>query len=204
MAKKKSASLLGSVDLFGLNAFGQSTMSPVYGALIGGGAATVGSFIASKTSAEGKKEWIGLAAGFASAGALFASPKTRHAALGAAVGSFLAAGVPLLFKAVTGASSLGVAQLEYLNGLGVPQINYLNGAGLGLPGISMVPDAQGTIPGVHGTSFAGSQVGSPGASAPVDLLGAATAQSNQVSLLGGPTISGLSSAYGATLLGGGR
>lgn len=203
MAKKKSASLLGSVDLFGLNAFGQSPMSPVYGALIGGGAATVGAFAASKTAAADKKEWIGLGAGLAAAGALYANKKTRPAALGAAVGSFLAVGMPMLFKAVSG-QALGVAQVEYLNGLGVPQINYLNGAGLGLPGISMVPDAQGTIPGVHGTSFAGPQIGSPGASAPVDLLGAATAQSNQVSLLGGPTISNLSQAYGATLLGGGR
>jgi hypothetical protein len=202
MAKKK---MLGSVDLFGLNAFGQNPgMHPIYGALIGGGAAAVGSFAASKSaSLAGKKEWIGMATGFAASGALYASKKTRHAALGAAVGTFLASGLPLLFKAVTGQSSLGVAQLEYLNGLGVPQINYLNGAGLGLTSMSHLPDAQGTIPGVHG-SFAGPQMGAPGASAPVDLLGAATAQSNQVSLLGGPAISGLSSAYGATLLGGGR
>ena len=204
MAKRRRHKMLGSVDLFGLNAFGQNPgLSPIYGTLIGAGAASIGGFAAGKSaSLASKKGWVGLAAGLAASGALYASTKTRHASLGAVVGTFVAAGLPMLFSAITGQSALGVSQVEYLNGLGVSQINYLNG--LGLTSMSELPEAQGTIPGVAGQSFAGPQMGRPGSSAPVDLLGASTSQSNQVSLLGGPPISGLSTAYGATLLGGGR
>jgi hypothetical protein len=107
-------------------------------------------------------------------------------------------------------SGLGRTQLSYLNGLGMrqqaggqylngPQVSYLNG--LGIPSIAPQPQSVGTIPGVAGPSFAGTQMGT---AAPVSLLGQASARSAQVSLLGGPPIHGLSAAYGATLLGAGR
>jgi len=201
MAKKKS---LGSVDLFGLNAFGQNPgMSPIYGALIGGGASALGAFAASKSAKlADKKEWVGMATGIAAAGALYASPKTRHAALGAAVGTLLATGIPMLFRAATG-QALGVAQVEYLSGLGVHSLEALNG-GLGLPGIVPLPETYGAYGVANSAPMAGAQFGAPGAQAPVDLLGAATAQSTQVALLNGPPVHGLANAYGATLLGGGR
>lgn len=209
MAKK----MLGSVDLLGLNAFGQNPgMSPIYGALIGGAATAAGAFVASRTSQQDKKEWIGLGAGLAASAALYASKKTRHAALGSAVGTVLAAGTTMLLKAMDKSEAastpgVGVAQIQYLNGpMGVPQIQYLNGPGLGLPSIAPVQQSTGTIPGVAGpgSGIAGPQLMAPGASAPVNLLGLRTPQSDQVKLLGGPTISGLSASYGATLLGGGR
>jgi hypothetical protein len=88
---------------------------------------------------------------------------------------------------------------QYLNGLGIPRVQAMNG--LGLATVAPQPQSVGTIPGVAGPAFAGTQMG---AAMPVNAVGAATSQSRQVQLLGGPQIHGLSAAYGATLLGGGR
>jgi hypothetical protein len=120
--------------------------------------------------------------------------------------------------ATAGTSGIGMARVHalngglgmrrqagghYLNGLGIARVHALNGArgGLGLATVANQAQSVGTIPGVNGPSFAGTQLG---ARPPVNLLGNRTAQSAQVSLLGGPPIHGLSAAYGATLLGGGR
>src|SRR5262249_31108165 len=89
---------------------------------------------------------------------------------------------------------------HYLNGLGVPRVHALNG-GLGLATVAAQPQSVGTIPGGHWPALAGTQLGARGA---VNLLGNPTAAGHQVSLLGGPQVHGLSAAYGATLLGGGR
>jgi len=102
-----------------------------------------------------------------------------------------------------GTSGVGMAKIQALNGghgLGIPKVKYLNG--LGLPTIAPQPPAVGAIPGVAGPAFAGAQLGA--ARPPVSLLGSPTPASRQVSLLGGPPVHGLSAAYGATLLGGGR
>lgn len=66
---------------------------------------------------------------------------------------------------------------------------------MGLPGLAPVPPIYGAA-GMAGVSLSQSP--------PVDLLGRATNGSQQASLLGSPSLSGLSSAYGATLLNGGR
>lgn len=97
-------------------------------------------------------------------------------------------------------AGLGIPKVKYLNGLGIPKVKYLNG--LGLPTIAPQPQSVGTIPGVAGPAFAGAQLGAN--RPPINLLGSPTAASRQVSLLGGPAVHGLSAAYGATLLGGGR
>jgi hypothetical protein len=57
--------------------------------------------------------------------------------------------------------------------------------------MSMTQTPHGTIPGVAGIQVDSSGMGSP----PVSLLGRQSSK-------GGPTISGLSAMYGATLLGG--
>jgi len=109
-----------------------------------------------------------------------------------------------------GVTGFGIAKINALNGLSMrqqasgavlngPRVSYLNG--LGIPSIAPQPQSVGTIPGVAGPAFAGTQMGM---AAPVSLLGAATARSAQVSMMGGPQIHGLSAAYGATLLGTGR
>jgi hypothetical protein len=117
--------------------------------------------------------------------------------------------------ASTGTAGMGMAKIRalngglglrrqpdgtYLNGLGIAQARALNG-GLGLATVAAQPQSRGTIPGVHGPGFAGTQFGN---AAPVSLLGRPSERSTQVSLLGGPPIHGLSAAYGATLLGQGR
>lgn len=113
------------------------------------------------------------------------------------------------------AGPMGMARIHALNGgLGIAKVHALNGGlglrrqpgghylnGLGIATIAKQPQSVGTIPGVAGPSFAGTQLGRR---APVSLLGNPGARSNQVSLLGGPQIHGLSAAYGATLLGGTR
>jgi hypothetical protein len=180
------------------------------------------------------RELYGLLAGLGSAGIMFAMPSTKKAAFGAVVGALLGSGLNWLEKALLGtvampaplvapavdaaeagvAGPLGMARIHalnglglrrqpgghYLNGLGITKVSALNG-GLGITTIARQPQSVGTIPGVAGPSFAGTQLGRR---APVNLLGGASARSNQVSLLGGPQIHGLSAAYGATLLGGAR
>jgi hypothetical protein len=122
---------------------------------------------------------------------------------------------PAPAPAAAGTSGMGIARVHALNGgLGIPRVHALNGGlgmrkqaggqylnGLGLATVQAVPQSVGTIPGVAGPAFAGTQIGSH---SPVNGVGAPTAQSRQVQLLGGPQIHGLSAAYGATLLGGGR
>lgn len=210
---------LGKVDLLGLNQFGQNPgLNPIWGTLIGGvtaGGTTV-ALRYSNSKAGQYPEAIGLAAGLAATGALYAMKSTRHAALGALVGTFLASGIAWLEKMLTGAQTvsapvaaagaavaagtagMGIPDIRALNGLGIPQARMLNG--LGMPNISQTPHAQGTIPGV-----AGNQISGPGGSnPPVSLLGNMSPQAAHLRGIGGPSVHGLSAAYGATLLGGGR
>lgn len=110
---------------------------------------------------------------------------------------------------LTRAHRLGPAGM---NGLGYTNMQRLNG--LGITTLAPSPEVYGGAVGVAnpapsvgmaGPTFAGTQVGRVGKmTPPVSLLGPATSQSKQVQLLGGPTIHGLSTQYGATLLGGGR
>lgn len=197
MAKRQ---LLGEVNLLGLNAFGQNPgLDEKYGILLGGGVAALTTIVVGRTSKAASKEAFGLLAGLGVSGVLYAMQSTRHAALWSAAGAVIGAGLAWLDRTIAAKGSLGMPSVNYLNGLGVPQVNYLNG--LGIPEIWDVPQSQGTIPGVAGPSFAGSRLGE---SNPIDLLGASTPQSEKISLMGGPAVHGLSAAYGATLLGGGR
>jgi hypothetical protein len=209
MARRRK--LLGSVDLLGLNEFGQNPgLNPLYGTLIGGGVGAVTSMAVARTAKAADKELYGFLAGLGASGVMYAMKSTRHAALGGALGAFLTSGLAWIEKklapvAVAQAATktiegLGIAKVSYLNGLGVPQVNYLNG--LGMASIHNQPPAVGTIPGVAGPSFAGTQMGAGGP--PISLLGSPTTQSQKVSLMGGPSVHGLSAQYGATLLGGGR
>jgi len=196
MARRRK--YLGEVSLLGLNEFGQNPgLKAGYGALIGGGAALATSFAVAQTTHSDKRVMYGLLAGLAASGGMYAMKSTRHAALWGALGAALGAGVAWILKPKT--AGTGIPSVNYLNGLGVPEVSYLNG--LGIPEIMPVPQSQGTIPGVHGPSFAGSRLGD---SNPIDLLGAQTPQSEKIALMGGPPIHGLSASYGATLLGGGR
>lgn len=201
------ARALGSVDLLGLNAHGQNPgMSPILGAAIGGGVSFTSMVLARRTSQAGRAELLGLLAGLGTSGVMYAMRSTRHAAIGSAVGAFIATGLAWLEKtflgaatvAVPGTAGMGIPALRNLNGLGIPMARNLNG--LGIPAASPTPVPVGTIPGV-----AGNQLASPGLSAPpVSLLGPMSPQAAHLRGLGGPVAHGLAAAYGATLLGGGR
>jgi len=214
MARK----MLGSVDLLGLNSFGENPgLNPIFGALIGGGVAGITSIAVGHVSTgvlARNRELVGLAGGLAVAGAMYSMKSTRHAAVGAAVGAVLASGLAWLEKVIlgtvqmpaktadaatqvaAGTSGMGMAQMRQL---GMSQINQL-----GMANIGRVPKAYGTIPGVAGLGgVAGLQAVRPG-TMPANLLGASTAASRQISLMGGPNIHGISASYGATSVGGGR
>jgi len=244
---KRRHGLMGEVNLLGLDEFGQNPgVSPITGALIGGGVAGGTSIMLGHVNAFSgqviNREGWGLLAGLAASAVMWLTGPTRarHAAWGGVVGAFLAEGLPWLEKMLLGTvqlpvataqtaatvaaaasgtpvtpSGVGIPRIHALNGLGIAKIHALNGGlgmrrqpnghllnGLGLHMTANQPQSFGTIPGVHGPAFAGAQIGS--ARSPVSLLGSPTAQSQQVSLLGGPQVHGLSAAYGATLLGGGR
>jgi hypothetical protein len=191
------AKLLGSVDLLGLNSFGENPgMNPLWGVAIGGGVSSVTSMAVARTGKAHHANLIGLLAGLATGGVMYSMKSTRHAAFGAFAGAFFASGIkwlegvlfgsPAVAKAVAG---VGIPQINALNGLGMAQINALNGGQMGMASISRDSIPAGTIPGVAGPQVSGG-IGAP----PVSLLG-------QRLGAGGPQVSGLSSRYGATLLG---
>lgn len=208
---------LGKVDLLGLNEYGQNPgMNPIWGTLIGGGLAGTSTILArhsGKPSLVKYSEGIGLGAGLAAAGVMYAMKSTRHAALGAVIGAGLAAGIALLEKVLFGAitapaaavipaaggtAGLGIPQINALNGFGIPMARDLNG--MGVPMISERSSPAGTIPGVAGNQLASAGHSSP----PVSLMGPMSTQAAHLRGIGGPSVHGLSAAYGATLLGGGR
>jgi hypothetical protein len=210
------AKMLGSVDLLGLNNFGNPVgLSPIWGAAIGGTVAGGTAILLRHTATAGAKhpEAYGLLAGLAASGAMYAMKSTRHAAIGSALGAFLASGLALLERTLFATATvsaqnpaaasqtvagMGIPMINPLNGLGIPQARALNG--LGLPMISPTPHAQGTIPGVAGNQLAGAGSSMP----PVSLMGPMSPQAAHLRGVGGPAVHGLSAAYGATLMGGGR
>lgn len=196
--------MLGKIDLLGLNSLGQNPgLNPIWGVAIGGGVAGVTTMVArhSASSLAGKAEAVGLGAGLAVSAAMYAMKSTRHAAIGAVVGTFMATGFALIDKllfgtvaipAAAGAAGMGIPMAR---ALGIPDIRML-----GVPTISPTPHPAGNVPGVAGSQLAGAGFSAP----PVSLLGPLSPQAAHLKGIGGPAVHGLSSAYGATLLGGGR
>ena len=192
------AKLLGSVDLLGLNSFGEPVgMNPLWGMAIGGGVSGITSAALSRSASAktaARADLYGFLAGIATGGVMYSMKATRHAAFGALAGAFFASGMKWLEGVLFGSPKpmagrgVGLPQINALNGgLGLPQINALNGGGqMGLPSMSNVVPPVGTIPGVAGPQVSGG-VGGP----PVHLLG---------QRMGGTQVSGLSARYGATLL----
>lgn len=196
------AKLLGKVDLLGLNAMGQPAgLNPIWGMMIGGSVSSVTSMALSRTAGRSARhsDLIGFLTGLAASGIMYSMRATRHAAFGAVAGAFFASGLkflerilfgtPVLVAPSSGTQGMGLPMMQPLNGgFGLPMMQALNG-GLGLPSIAATVPPQGTIPGVAGPQVSGG-IGHP----PVSLLG-------QQLLSNGPSISGLSARYGATLLG---
>jgi len=195
MARRKHK-FLGSIELLGLNDFGGKQMNPLIGTAIGGGVSFITGAIARRGGST-KSELLGLGAGLATAGAMYAMKATRKAALGAALGAALATGLSLVERVLFGGGLAGLG-IPQIRALGIPQMRALNG--LGVPAASYVPAAAGAIPGV-----AGAQLAAPGGGAPpVSLMGAPSAAAVHLLGIGGPPVHGLANSYGATLLGGGR
>lgn len=209
---RKTRQLHGNIQLLGLGDFG-ANWNPLWGTAIGGGISGITSMAYGQMTDAKKvadRHFYGLGAGLLASALMYFKGSTRHLALPSALGAALVSGLPWLEQKMLGAAPapekkldgrLGMARAHRLNGLGIAKVHPLNG--LGIANIAPQPKAVGTIPGVAGPSFAGTQIGAR-SRGPVSLLGPATAQSKQVQLLGGPPVHGLSSAYGATLLGGGR
>lgn len=188
------AKMLGKVNLLGLNSLGQNPgMSPVFGLLLGGGGAAAGTMILRRVGSA-NPELFGFLGGLALSGAMYAMKSTRHAALYGVLGATLTAGLQWIDRALLPKLGLGIPSLRSLNGLGVPMVRSLNG--MGVPSISPVHAPVG---------IAGNQLSHGGLSAPpVSLLGPVSPQAASLRSSGGPPVHGLSAAYGATLMGGGR
>jgi hypothetical protein len=204
----KHGAHLGEVDLFGLNDFGDPQgVRPYYGAAIGAAVGAGTAFAARALGSAGgwvarNSELTGLLAAAAVSAGMISFRGTRNAGWTSLVVAVLSNGIRALEQWVSGAtipvSGIGIVTPEYARalsgaGFGIVQPQYLQG-GLGLPIATGQPPSYGTVPGVAGP---GVDLGGP----PVNLLGNPSAGSQQVNLLGGPTISGLASMYGATLFG---
>lgn len=237
---RKRHKMLGSIDLLGLGDYaGGSGMNPIWGTVIGGGVAGIAGMAARHTATPGgtinaNAELVGLGAGVAAAGALFAFRSTRHAAIPAALGAFLASGLAYLEKVMLGtvqlpvataqvatavvanataaAAATGTAPATGTNGLGISQMRRLNGLGLStmrpLNGLGIA-----TMQNVaHATGTIPGVAGlraAPSGQMSANLLGGGgrpqTQAGRHVSLMGGPnTQGGVAAMYGATLFGGGR
>jgi hypothetical protein len=203
------AKLLDNVHLQGLGAFRGGELNPIIGTAIGGGTAAVSTLVARHVGGLKYPELVGGALGLAATGLMATMRSTRSAALGSAIGVVLAVGASLIGKLLGEATvpaatvppevkGLGFPQARVLNGLGLAKISQLNGHGY--PSISPVPHAQGAIPGVAGSHLAGPGGGAP----PVSLMGTQSAAQTHLLGIGGPPTHGISTSYGATLLGGGR
>jgi len=207
----------GSVDLFGLDEFGvPAGMNQLWGAVIGGGLGT-GTAIAvralSGEAAAGKFDWkkysegIGFAVAAGASGLMMAFPGTRAAGWAGMAVAFMTNGLRQLEKMFVESTpaAFGAATIEPLNGVVMESLSPpTRDVGLGRLGIATdnwVPPSYGTIPGVYGTPVAGTQIGE---APPLDLMAPQNlpANSYQVSLMGGPQMSGLGAHYGATLFGG--
>lgn len=222
MAKKYK--MLGNVDLLGLNQYGENPgMNPIWGTLIGGGVAGLTSIyvrhnMTGTTQTNG--DIIGLGAGLAVSGVMYAMKSTRHAALGAALGAFLASGLAYLERTLLGtvqlpaataavatqvaAAATGATPAATAAGtsgrLGISTTRALNGLGISttraLNGLGISTTMQrtppmGTIPGVAGMRLGN---GRP----PISLFGPQSAGAAQVHLMGGPQIHGIAGHWGAT------
>jgi len=228
--------MLKNVDLLGLDNMGENPgMNPIWGALIGGGAAGITSMTlghAASGPLQANRNLIGLGAGLAVSGAMYAMKSTRHAALGGFVGAFLASGLAWLEQTLFGTVQLptataqtaiavaaqapqvaaatansanpgmGIAQINALNGLGIAQLKALSG-GKGGRGMGLATISN--QPKAVGTipGVAGLRASAPG-TMPANLLGQPSQAQQQVRLMGGPRIHNISSHYGATSTGGGR
>lgn len=205
---KKHYEMLGSVDLLGLDAYGDNPgMSPLWGAAIGGVAAGGTSFTLGKVSsgsAATNRDIIGFGVGVGVSGLMWAIKRTRHASFGALIGAFLAGGLPFLERvlfgtvqmpaataaaanqvvaAATGTSGMGIPQIRQL---GIPQIRQL-----GISTASQVPSSVATAPGV-----AGLQIGN--GRPPVNLMNGGGMGAAQVALMGGPNVHGIAGRFGST------
>lgn len=185
--------LLDNLNLNGLGQFGGRQLSPLVGVGIGGGVSGVTQMIARRRGST-KAELIGLGMGLATSGVMYAMKSTRKAALGGALGAFIASGLGFIERLVFGGGLAGLG-IPQMRALGIPQMR-----ALGYPAVSNVPHAAGAIPGV-----AGAQLAAPGGGAPpVSLMGQPSSAAMHLLGIGGPPVHGLATAYGATLLGGGR
>lgn len=208
MARRRR--MLGSVNLLGLNNFGQNPgMNPIYGAIIGGGVAGTTTIVMRHTGSA-HAEAFGLLAGLGASGAMYAMKSTRHAAIAGAVGAVLASGLALLERTLFGTATVPAVAVPAVaagvKGMGIPQMRALGIPttralnGMGFPTAAPVAHAYGAIPGVAGAQLAAPGGGPP----PVSLMGTPSAAAIHLMGIGGPPIHGLSAAYGATLLGAGR
>jgi hypothetical protein len=191
---------IGSVDMFGLDEFGNPVgLPPIYGALIGGGVATGTAIAVRAFSKEGDaaykwSEGIGFAAGAAGAGVLMAL-KSVNAGWVALATAFLTNGLrqvelmlqptaPAAEKLTTGMYGPVIERTQVLRGPGV------NIQQLGIPSI----ERTGVVSGTDGSE--------------PQLLGstAPSARENTATLLGvpglGTNVSGIAGNFGATLWGG--
>ena len=189
---------MAKVNLLGLNQFGNPVgMDRWMGAAIGVGAGTIGAMAARRIATPGGwasrwSEAVGLLTGAGASLAMFAMEGTRAAGIMGLVTTGLNNGLRLLEQLLFGSGTAGVGWpvTETANPLlGMVQANQVNGP-VGYAVAAQQPHAYGTVPGVAGPM---QDHGGP----PVNLLG------GQVNLLGSgsPSISGLSSMYGATIMG---
>ncbi|UCC72091.1 MAG: hypothetical protein JSV86_17235 [Gemmatimonadota bacterium] len=179
----------GSVDLFGLDEFGQAVgMSANWGAGIGAAAQSLGAVAVRRFTGMGNyAEGIGAAVGVGAGAVMMAFPGSRAAGWTAAITSLVSGGIRQLENMVGGS----------VQGIGMPVIDPQ----------ALVPGSAGLMGGLGLHAIEPSAtVGPANLSGPPQLQNAGdyglsqNPGARQASLVG-PQISGLGAHYGATLFG---
>lgn len=189
----------GSVDLFGLDEFGQPMgLSQNWGAAIGT-ATQAGVCIAVKelTDMDEYAEGIGAIAGAAVGGAMIAMPASRAAGWTAVISSLVGGGIRQMHammskkeKTKNNLKGLGLVEIENMPRVGYDQ---MDGA-MGLPTV----EPQVIVPGSEGLDGA---MGMPPQLVGAGDYGLSQNPAAQQAQLVGPAMSGLGSHFGATLFG---
>jgi len=177
----------GSVDLFGLDEFGQAVgLSANWGAGIGAAAQSVGAVAVRRLTDWGNyAEGIGAAVGVGAGAVMMAFPGSRAAGWTAAITSLISGGIRQV-EAMMGGSMQGIGMPVIDSQYLVPGSKGLSG--LGLPTIE--PSA----------SLSGNFSGPPQLQGAGDYGLSQNPGARQAQLVG-PNISGLGAHYGATLFG---
>jgi len=197
---------MGSVDLFGLDEFGQPVgLGANWGAAIGAATqSSVAMAVRRFTDFADYAEGIGAALGAGAGAIMLAFPGARNAGWTAAITSLVSGGIRQI-ETMMGPSAADIARMQALvtavspgtNGIGLPTVEaqQLVPGSAGMSGVSL------GLPTIEATASLGAAAGPPQLQNAGDYGLANNPAAQQAQLVGAPGLSGLGGHFGSTIFG---